>query len=189
MKTGNKLQILKELFGVFFKVGLFTFGGGYAMIPIIEREIVEGKKWMDENDVLDMLAIAESTPGPLAVNSATFVGYKMGGALGSAVATIGLAVPSVTIICILSAFITQFQENAWFQYVFKGIRSGVLVLMLNAVIKFGKKCPKKVLSYIMLAAAFIIAVFTNVDIAFVLLGAGIIGILHQVFVAKEVLDK
>ncbi len=185
----DKLRYIKELFWVFFKIGLFTFGGGYAMIPLIEREIVEGKKWIDENDVLDMLAIAESTPGPLAVNTATFVGYRMAGVAGAAMATFALALPSVVIICIISLFITQFQENHWFQYVFKGIRSGVLVLMVNAVIKFGKKCPKHITTYVLLLAAFALAVFTDIDIAFVLLGAGIIGIIYRVIFAKEVLDK
>lgn len=185
----SKLRYLKDLFWVFFKIGLFTFGGGYAMIPLIEREIVESKKWVTENDVLDMIAIAESTPGPLAVNTATFVGYRMAGVLGAAVATFGLALPSVVVICVISGFITQFQENLWFQYVFKGIRSGVLVLMVNAVIKFGKKCPKQIMTYVMLLAAFALAAFTDIDIAFVLLGAGVIGIIYRTIFAKEVLDK
>lgn len=185
----SKLSMLKELFWVFFKIGLFTFGGGYAMIPLIEREIVEGKKWIDENDVLDMLAIAESTPGPLAVNTATFVGYRMAGLAGALMATFGLALPSVVIISIISLFITQFQQNTWFQYVFKGIRSGVLVLMVNAVIKFAKKCPRKITTYVLLTAAFVLATFTAIDIAFVLLGAGILGIIYRCIFAKEVLDK
>ena len=189
MKLGQKMRYFKELFWVFFKIGLFTFGGGYAMIPLIEREIVEDKKWVTEYEVLYMLAIAESTPGPLAVNTATFVGYKMAGVSGAAVATFGLALPSVVIICIITLFLTQFRDNHWFEYVFKGIRSGVLVLMLNAVIKFGKKCPKHFLTYILMIAAFALAVFTDIDIAFILLGAGIIGIIYCIFIAKEALDK
>ena len=134
------------------------------MIPLIQREVVEGKKWISSDDVLDMLAIAESTPGPLAVNSATFVGYRMAGVLGSAFATIGLAIPSVVIICIISLFLTEFQENVWFQHVFRGIRSGVLVLMVNAVIKFAKKCPRKITTYVLLTAAFVLATFTAIDL-------------------------
>ena len=185
----GKFSLLGELFTVFFRIGLFTFGGGYAMIPLIEREVVEGKKWIDENDVMDMLAIAESTPGPLAVNTATFVGYRMAGVAGALIATLGLALPSVIIICILSFFITEFKQNLWFQYVFKGIRSGVLVLMTNAVIKFAKKCPKQWTTYVLLTAAFALATFTNIDIAFVLLGAGVLGILYRCIFVKEVLDK
>lgn len=181
----EKMKLLGELFAVFFRIGLFTFGGGYAMIPLIEREVVEGKKWISSDDVLDMLAIAESTPGPLAVNSATFVGYRMGGFLGSAVATIALAIPSVVVICIISLFITQFKENMWFQHIFRGIRSGVLVLMVNAVIKFAKKCPKYWLVYVMMAAAFVLAAFTNIDIAFILLGGGVAGIICRAFIMKE----
>ena len=181
----GKMKLLGELFAVFFRIGLFTFGGGYAMIPLIEREVVEGKKWISSDDVLDMLAIAESTPGPLAVNSATFVGYRMGGVIGSAVATIALAIPSVVIICIISLFITQFKENMWFQHIFRGIRSGVLVLMVNAVIKFAKKCSKYWLVYAMMIAAFLLAAFTDIDIAFILLGGGIAGIICRVFLMKE----
>lgn len=182
------MKILAELAWVFFKIGLFTFGGGYAMVPLIEREVVEGKKWMDENEVLDILAIAESTPGPISVNTATFVGYRKAGILGSAIATLALALPSVVIICVISLFLNQFKENEWFQYVFKGIRSGVLVLMVNAVIRFGKKCPKHWITYVLLLLAFAIATFTDVDIAFVLLGAGVLGIVLRVLLAKEV-DK
>jgi len=182
----GKMKLLIELFVTFFKIGLFTFGGGYAMIPLIEREVVEGKKWISSDDVLDMLAIAESTPGPLAVNSATFVGYRMAGIMGSAFATIGLAIPSVVIICIISLFLTQFQENMWFQHIFRGIRSGVLVLMVNAIIKFGKKCPKYWYMYALMAVAFVVAAFTNVDIAFILLGGGIFGIIVRGFIMKEV---
>lgn len=190
MTIRQRIKLCGELFWVFFKIGLFTFGGGYAMIPLIEREVVEGKKWISEEDVLDMLAIAESTPGPLAVNTATFVGYKMTGVIGSAAATIALALPSVIIICIISMFIFSFMENEWFLYIFKGIRSGVLVLMVNAVIKFGKKCPQNIRTYVLLTAAFVIAAFTNIDIAFVLLGAGILGIAYRVLFAREVLkDK
>ena len=182
----GKLKLLWELFYTFFKIGLFTFGGGYAMIPLIEREVVEGKKWISSDDVLDMLAIAESTPGPLAVNSATFVGCRMAGVLGSAVATIGLAIPSVVIICIISLFLTEFKENVWFQHVFRGIRSGVLVLMMNAIIKFAKKCPKLWYVYVVIAAAFVVAAFTEIDIAFILLAGGLFGIILRGFIMKEV---
>ena len=185
----GKMKLLIELFTTFFKIGLFTFGGGYAMIPLIEREVVEGKKWISSDDVLDMLAIAESTPGPLAVNSATFVGYRMAGVLGSAFATIGLAIPSVVIICIISLFLTEFQENIWFQHIFRGIRSGVLVLMVNAVIKFARKCPKYWFMYALMLAAFVLAAFTDIDIAFILLGGGIIGIICRTFIMKEAAEK
>ena len=180
-----KLKLLWELCFTFFKIGLLTFGGGYAMIPIIEREVVEGKKWISSDDVLDMLAIAESTPGPLAVNSAAFVGYRMAGVLGSAVATIGLAIPSVVIICIISLFLTEFKENVWFEHVFRGIRSGVLVLMVNAVIKFAKKCPKLWYVYVAMIAAFALAAFTEIDIAFIQLAGGLFGIVLRGFMMKE----
>ena len=182
----HKAKILFELASSFFRIGLFTFGGGYAMLPLMEREVVEGRKWINENDVLDILAIAESTPGPLAVNMATFVGYRMAGIFGAISATGALALPSVVIITIISVFFSKLRDNLWFGYVFKGIRSGVLMLMLNAVIKFGRKCPKKLVSFIMLFAAFAIAVFTDVDIAFVILGAGLLGIIYHVLIVKDI---
>ena len=116
------------LFLTFFKIGAFTFGGGYAMIPLIQKEVVDNHKWVTADDILEVIAIAESTPGPIAVNAATFVGYKFGGFLGAFMATLGVVTPSFFIIVLLSSVISRFQDNKVVQYAFFGIRAGVLAL-------------------------------------------------------------
>ena len=106
----NKWKTLWQVFATFFKIGAFTFGGGYAMIPLIQRETVDNHKWVTEDDILEIIAIAESTPGPIAINSATFVGYRTCGVLGSVAATLGVVLPSFAIIFALSFVLRQFQE-------------------------------------------------------------------------------
>ena len=114
-----KLKRLWQVFLTFFKIGAFTFGGGYAMIPLIQHEAVEKRKWVTDEDILDIVAIAESTPGPIAINSATFVGYRAAGVLGSAAATLGVVLPSFVIILALSFVLAQFQEVKYVQYAFR----------------------------------------------------------------------
>ena len=143
----KKLKICLTLFWVFFRIGAFTFGGGYAMIPLISRETVENKKWISEQDILDIVAIAESTPGPIAINSATFVGYKVAGTLGSVFATLGTVIPSFIIILIISFVLDEFQHLTVIKYAFEGIRAGVLALVLKAFWTMYKKAPKNLISY------------------------------------------
>lgn len=134
----KKLKQLFFLFLTFFKIGLFTFGGGYAMIPIIEREAVDRKNWISKDEFLDILAIAESTPGPLAINSATYVGYKVCGVLGSVFATLGVVLPSFIIIFAISFFFDLFLSLRWVQYAFRGIQVCVAFLIFNAGLKMLK---------------------------------------------------
>ena len=161
-----------QLFTTFFKRGLFTFGGGLAMIPLISRETVEKHKWVTDDEILDMIAIAESTPGVIAINSATYVGYKVNKFWGSLFATLGVFLPSFTIICILSLFIDQFLANEIVQYAFRGIRAVVGVLILNAAIKLIKNTPKNLVSLIVfLLAISLTFIFPNVStIYFIILG-------------------
>ena len=109
----EQLSRAGSLFGTFFKIGAFTFGGGYAMIPLIQREVVEKRHWIEQSDILDIVAIAESTPGPIAINTATFVGYRTGGFLGAACATLGVVLPSFAVIFALSFVLRQFQARGW----------------------------------------------------------------------------
>ena len=143
MKKSKKLL---ELFLTLFKIGLFTFGGGYAMIAFFESEFVEKKKWLEKEEFLDMVAIAESTPGPIAINSATYVGYKQAGVLGSACATLGVVLPSFIIIFIISLFLDKFLTFELVGYAFKGIQAGVVYLILSAGIKMLKGMKKNVMS-------------------------------------------
>ena len=150
-----------ELFFTMFKIGLFTFGGGYAMIAILENEFVEKKKWTDKEDFLNMLAIAESTPGPIAINSATYLGYKKAGVLGSAVATLGVVLPSFMIIFTISLFFDAFLSLTYVAYAFKGIQACVVYLILSAGIKLFKGVKKNAYSI----TAFILTVSVLVALA------------------------
>lgn len=137
------MHILLDLFLTFAKIGLFTFGGGYAMISIIEDHCVERKKWITHDEMSNMLVVAESTPGPIAINCATYTGYKMAGFMGALIATLGMAVPSFVVIFLISMFLDNFLEITIIANAFKGIKVGVGILILNAGINMVKKMPKK----------------------------------------------
>ena len=137
-----------SLFLTFMKIGLFTFGGGYAMIPLIQRETVENKKWISDEDILEIVAIAESTPGPIAINAATFIGYRVAGFLGALAATLGVVLPSFAIITVVSFVLTEFQNVRWIQYAFNGIRAGVLALIVKALWSMYKQSPKGIFAYL-----------------------------------------
>ena len=138
---------MKKLFKLFFimmKIGLFTFGGGYAMIALLENEFVFKRRWMQIDEFSDMVAIAESTPGPIAINAATYIGYQQNGILGSAAATVGVCMPSFLIIFWISLFFDAFQQIQWVAAAFKGIQIGVVVLILSAGLKMLRQMPKKI---------------------------------------------
>ena len=146
----EKLKRAISLFLTFFKIGLFTFGGGYAMIAIMEREFVERKNWIGHEEFIDVIAIAESTPGPIAINSATYIGYKRAGVLGSLFATIGVVLPSFIIIFAISLFFDKFLQFVWVQYAFRGIQACVVFLILSAGLKMVKGVKKTPLNLILL---------------------------------------
>ena len=138
----EKMKKIGLLFLAFFKIGLFTFGGGYAMISLMENEFVERKKWLPHEEFMDLLVIAESTPGPIAINSATYIGYKTAGVLGSAAATIGVCLPSFVIIYLISRFFDQFMQLQPVAAAFKGIQVCVVYLIFSAGMKMLKKMEK-----------------------------------------------
>ena len=137
------MSLLLNLFLTFAKIGLFTFGGGYAMISLIENQCVERKKWITHDEMMNITVIAESTPGPIAINCATFVGYKQAGLLGSLIATLGIVLPSFLIIFAISMFLNQFLEITWIANAFKGIKIAVGLLILDAAITMIRKMQKK----------------------------------------------
>ncbi len=184
----TKLQKALSLFVTFFKIGAFTFGGGYAMIPLIQKEVVENKKWITDDDILEIIAIAESTPGPIAINSATFVGYRVCGVLGSAFATFGVVLPSFVIILLISYVLRQFQEIKAVQYAFNGIRAGVLALLIKALYTMYKKAPKGLWAYIVMAGSFAITAFTDVNVLFVIIGCAVFGLVTSL-ITKRRADK
>ena len=148
------MQLLLSLFFTFGKIGLFTFGGGYAMISMIEDICVSQKKWITHEEMMDITIIAESTPGPIAINCATYVGYKHGGLSGSIVATIAMVIPSFVIIYLISTVLNNFLEIAWVANAFKGIKIGVGLLILNVAITMVKKMKSKPLPRIIAGCAF-----------------------------------
>jgi chromate transporter len=150
-----KLKKLLQVFLSFFKIGAFTFGGGYAMIPLIQNEAVEKRHWVTDEDILEVVAIAESTPGPIAINSATFVGYRVAGVLGSACATFGVVLPSFVIILLIAGLLNEFQSLQVVQYAFFGIRAGVLALVLKSLWTMFHKGKKNAVAYALMAAAFV----------------------------------
>lgn len=147
--------ILLKLFLVFFKIGLFTFGGGYAMIPLIEEEVSNKRKWIHQSEILDIVAIAESTPGPIAVNAATYIGFRLKGILGAVIATLGLVLPSFIIIFLISLCYQEVMKWSWVIAAFKGIKVAVIVLLLNAVIKLSKSINKGTISIIVFSVILI----------------------------------
>ncbi len=181
----EKLKKALQLFWTFFKIGAFTFGGGYAMIPLIQKEVVENKKWITDDDILEIIAIAESTPGPIAINSATFVGYRVCGFLGSFFSTLGVVLPSFVIILIISFVLNEFQNLKVVQYAFQGIRAGVLALLIKALFTMYKKCPKGLVSYIVIAFSFIAVAFIDLPVLLVIIGCALIGLVSSIIIARR----
>jgi len=149
------LNILADLFLTYFRVGAVTFGGGYAMIPILEREVVKKKNWVSEEELLDYYAISQCTPGVIAVNAATFVGYKMAGVLGSVFATLGVISPSIIIITIIANMLSVFSDNRYVTSAFKGISIAVCALVFTTVVGMIKKNVKNIFSVILAVFAFV----------------------------------
>ena len=147
--TEGRVKRVLRLFLCMLKIGLFTFGGGYAMIALLEDEFVSKKNWLSRDEFLDMLAIAESTPGPIAINSATYIGFKVGGVFGSAMATLGVCIPSFVIIYTISLFFDAFLSIKYVQYAFKGIQVCVTYLILSAGIKMWKGIKKSLVNILL----------------------------------------
>ena len=180
-----KLKTLWQVFLSFFKIGAFTFGGGYAMIPLIQNEAVEKRHWVTDDDILEVIAIAESTPGPIAINSATFVGYKAAGVLGSVCATLGVVLPSFVIILFLSFVLQQFQELEAVRYAFMGIRAGVLALLVKALWTMYKKSPKGWASYIVMGASFVLTAIFDINVIFVIIGCAVFGLVTSLAMERR----
>ena len=156
------MPILIELFLTFVKIGLFTFGGGYAMLSIIENICVEKKNWITHDEMMNITVIAESTPGPVAINCATFVGYKKAKVPGAVLATLGVVLPSFIIIFAISMFLEGFLEITWIAHAFQGIKIAVGILIFDAALKMIKKMEKRPLQIGILIAAFVVLMLVNI---------------------------
>jgi chromate transporter len=179
---------LWPLFCTFFKIGGFTFGGGHAMIPLIQRETVENKKWITDDDILEIIAIAESTPGPVAINSATFVGYRTAGFWGAVCATLGVVLPSFLIILTIAYLLNNFMELKPVKYAFQGINVGVLALLFKALWNMYKKSPKGWVSYVVMGGSFLLTAIFKINIFIVIIGCAVFGLVTAM-IAQRRLSK
>ncbi len=189
-KKEKALQCLK-LFFIMMKIGLFTFGGGYAMIALLEREFVSGRGWVDKEEFLDLIAIAESTPGPMAINSATYVGFKVGGFIGALVGTVAVCIPPFIIKYAISLFFDQFLALEYVGYAFRGIQVCVIYLIASAGIKMLRGMKRNVMSILLcsltLVAMVLFTVFAvNFSTVFYILIGGCVGLfIYAVNIARK----
>lgn len=175
------MKALLDLFLTFFKIGLFTFGGGYAMIAVVEDACVGQKKWITHQEMMELIVLAESTPGPIAINCATYVGYKEKGVPGAIAATVGMVLPSLVIIYAISMFLNRFLEIGIIANAFKGIKVGVSIIIINAGIKLLKDVPKTGLPRLILLCAFAAMMLINLlaldfSTVWLLVAAGALGL-------------
>lgn len=174
----ERLRRAGSLFETFFKIGAFTFGGWLCHDPA-DPAGGSGKAPLDgAGDILDIVAIAESTPGPIAINTATFVGYRVGGFAGAGCATLGVVLPSFAIIFVLSFVLRQFQQIQAVQYAFRGIRAGVLALLVKALLSMYRQCPKGGFAWMVMALAFLMAAFSGIGVIYVLIGCAVAGLVR-----------
>lgn len=177
------MEILFSMFVSFLKIGTFTFGGGYAMIPLIQAEVVDNKKWITEDDFLDILVISQSFPGAIAVNTSIFIGYKIRGILGAVLALLGTILPSFLIILIVASYFMQFRNNYYVNLVFKGIAAAVPVMVLIAVVNLSKSIKKNYTNFFIIIAVVLCISYFNIHPVLVILLSGIYGF---VFFRKKV---
>ena len=178
MKDG--LMRYVQLFTAFFKIGLFTFGGGMSMLPMLQRELVESKQWLTEEEILNYFAIGQCTPGIIAVNVATFCGYKRAGLSGAIMSTIGIVCPSWIVITLIAGSISRFSDIVWIQRAMKGIYVAVAALLARAVFTFGKKIITDFVTAGIAVGAFLAMSVWNVSGILIVLAAGIIGFCAQI---------
>ena len=173
------MKELMNLFWTFCRIGGLTFGGGYAMLPMLQKEVVETHKWATEQELLDYYAVGQATPGIIAVNTATFIGYKEKGILGAIFATSGVVFPALIIIMSIAGFIDSFSDSNIVQHAFSGIRVAVGVLILNALVKMVKGSVKDILGIILFVATFIISIFFNISVVYIVIASALIGIISD----------
>lgn len=173
------MKLLWQLYKTWFSLGLFTFGGGYAMLPMIQREIIEKHRWATEEEVMDYYAIGQCTPGIIAVNTATFIGYYQKGIIGGIVATLGVISPSIIIITIIASVLTNFMEYEWVAHALKGINVAVCMLMINAISNLWQKNIKNIASFLIFFIALLLSLFTGVSTVWLVILSGILGVIFS----------
>ncbi len=174
-----------KLFLFFLKVGATTFGGGYALISQLQSELIEKKKWVTADEMMDMLAIGESTPGPFAINTATFIGYKLQGFWGALLCTLGFVLPSFLMITLISFFLEAFLANRVLSWIFHGIRAGVIMMIGLAFIRFMGKMEKNPVNWILFAGAFLALLFFKVNLIYLILMGALIGLVRSALTQRR----
>ena len=170
------MKVLIDLYVAWFKMGLFTFGGGYAMLPMIQKEVIEKHHWATEDEIMDYYAIGQCTPGVIAVNTATFVGYYQKGVIGGIVATLGVVSPSFIIITLIASLIANFSELAVVQHALMGINVAVCMLMIQSIRSLWKKNVKNIGSICIFVLSLILSICTNVSTVWLVILAGVLGV-------------
>ncbi len=176
---------LFKLFIAFFRIGFFTIGGGYAMLPLIQREVVDVNGWLNEEEFMDAIAISQTSPGAVAVNISVFIGYRLGGVLGAIVSTLGTVLPSIIIILVVAIFLYQYKDITVVEKVFLGIRPAVVALIASSVVMLGKGLGFSVERAVLAVASFVFIVFLNVSPIFVILGGGLITGIYYNLIKKD----
>lgn len=171
------MNVLIQLFVSFFKIGAFSFGGGYAMLPLLEEELVVKHQWISTNDFIDILAISEMTPGPIAINSATFLGYRVNGILGSAVSTLAVVLPSFIVITLIYKFINRFKSSPYIDWIFRGIRPVVLGLIGAAAVTVGKTSFVDFKAVLIAILLFYLVSFRKINAILGIVLAGVLGVI------------
>jgi chromate transporter len=188
----NRKYILLNLFFTFFRIGLFTLGGGYVMVPLIEREMVNKKKWIAEDEIVDIIAITQSIPGALATNMSALVGYRIAKVKGAIVSVLGVILPSFIIIVLIAMFFTQFKDLEVVQNSFLGIRSVVAGLIAAASIRILKKAAVDIYTSTIVVAAVVLLILTDIEPVFIIIGGLVFGLITYFFFPKlkrKVLEK
>lgn len=171
------MEILVQLFMTFFKIGAFSFGGGYAMLPLLEEEVIRNHAWMTSSEFIDIFAISEMTPGPIAVNAATFLGFRVGGVIGSAVATFAVILPSFIVISLIFASLSKFKSSKYVAWIFEGIRPIVIGLILAAGITVAKSSFVDIKSVIIALVLFYVVSFKDLNPIFAIIIGGVLGVM------------
>ncbi len=179
------MKKLLDVFWTFFKIGLYTFGGGYVMIGVIHDEVVFKKKWLEEEEMLELLAVSESTPGPFSINVATYVGYKRARFWGSFFATLGVVLPSILVVTIISLFLEAFKSNLYINRFLKGISAGVGVLVFLAFFRIAKKIKINIFNGLLFVLGVVVSFFNLISVIYVLIGVAFMGILVGILKEKR----
>lgn len=181
------MRELLTMFGSFFKIGLFTFGGGYAMVPIIQREVIDHRGWVDRDEFVELLTLAQSAPGPIALNTSVFVGYKVRGYAGALAALLGVVVPAFTVILLVAIYFAQFRENVYVNAAFKGMRPAVVALIVSPIVSLSKGMG--VWKYALAAVVALFVWWSGVSPIWLIIVAAAVGIAIELFNSRKQVER